>query len=163
MLPKCVLPSAKRAGRKNKHRADIQVLCNRWTAGERLELWDETCDAARVSRITNNKRDPEKANQRARVAAIAFAEDSLYGKASRVLSSKGLAPNTEETRRLLNEKHPDQPSPNTPEAIAMPIQLPADMKIRDILRSFPRGTACEPSGLRVENLTDAAEATLSEH
>ena len=34
MLPKCVLPSAKRAGAKITHRVDIQTLCNRWSAGK---------------------------------------------------------------------------------------------------------------------------------
>ncbi len=40
-----------------------------------------------------------------RLAAIRFAEDGLYGKACRVLTSSGLAPNNPETWKKLIEKH----------------------------------------------------------
>ena len=161
LLPKCVLPSAKRAGNHNQ-RVDITKLCNRWTAGNRLELWHEACQAAssRVRPRTSTKTSLAEQAKKARQAAIAFAEDGLYGKASRVLCSKGLAPNTEETKRLLTEKHPAQEPPVVPHSTSPALQLPSDFKLLDTLRSFPKGTACGPSGLRVEHLLEATEATL---
>jgi hypothetical protein len=159
MLPKCVLPSAKRAGKK-AHRVDIVTLCNRWAQGERLELWDEACRSAAKKSNLGRKSDDETDKQRVRQAAIAFAEDGLFGKACRVLSSKGLAPNSQETLRLLKEKHPSQPSPTCHEVPTEVLRLPADFNLREILRSFPRGTACGPSGLRADHLAEAAESTL---
>jgi hypothetical protein len=160
MLPKCVLPSAKRAGKRNTHIKDIVALCEKWDSGQHAELWTEACDNVKSKGPTSNKPVRTRAAQLTRQAAIAFAEDGLYGKASRVLSSKGLAPNTPETLKLLIDKHPAQPSPVVPHTEAEPLQRPPEMNIRAILSSFPKGTACGPTGLRVEHLTDAAEATL---
>ena len=38
MLPKCVLPSAKRAGCHN-HPVSIELLCNLWSKGHLSQLW----------------------------------------------------------------------------------------------------------------------------
>jgi hypothetical protein len=162
MLAKCVLPSAKRAGRKHTHRKSITDLCKQWVAGKRLELWEEAVKNSRKpttskAKIKNTKEETAKHNQ---MAAIAFAEEGLYGKACRVLSSKGLAPYSEETRLLLEEKHPKQAVPTIPEVEVPSLQLPTNFNIRETLRSFPNGTACGPSGLRVEHLLEACEASL---
>ena len=38
--------------------------------------------------------------------------------------------------------------------------LPPDFNILSVLRSFPKATACGPSGLRIQHLLNAAEVTL---
>ena len=40
------------------------------------------------------------------------------------------------------------------------IHVPPDFNISTVLRSFPKATACGPSGLRVQHLIDALDATL---
>jgi hypothetical protein len=159
MLPKCVLPSEKRGGKNNQHRQNVVSLCERWEAGDRLVLWSAAKENAKPKTGKQGTEDKRAAHQR-REAAAAFAEDGLYGKACRVLTSKGLAPNTPETRALLEKKHPKHTPPTVPEFTVPPMQLPTDFNIREALRTFPNGTACGPTGLRVEHLLSACEATL---
>jgi hypothetical protein len=164
MLPKCVLPSAKRAGRSKSHNINISGLCEQWESGDRLLLWEKACQNARkvpkTSCRTNNEEDKKRTARLTQAAAVSFAEDGLYGKACRVLCSKGLAPNNQETHRLLTKKHPEQPPPIIPEMVVPAAQLPPSFDITEMLRSFPNGTACGPSGLRVEHLLEACQASL---
>ena len=39
--------------------------------------------------------------------------------------------------------------------------LPQDFNILSVLHSFPKGTACGPSGLRIQHLLDSAQIHLS--
>ena len=102
MLPKCVLPSKKRGGKGERNHVDINKLCQRWLEGECIELWHE----ARRHQRPRTAYKKTKSEGLTAQAAIAFAEEGLYSKASRVLSSKGIAPNHETTRQLLEDKHP---------------------------------------------------------
>ena len=86
----------------------------------------------------------------------------MLGKACKVLSSSGIAPNTRETWNLLEQKHPRGPVPSHPE-IMLPsesFKLPPDLDIRSVLHQFPRDSACSPSGLRIQHLIEAAEVHL---
>eukprot|EP00731_Ephydatia_muelleri_P039251 Em1273g1a len=76
-------------------------------------------------------------------SAISLAQDGLYSKACQTLVSSDLAPNNDETWRLLVTKHPK-----------------AEINLMAILRSFPKLTAAGPSGLRIQHLIDAAEVPL---
>eukprot|EP00731_Ephydatia_muelleri_P011926 Em0006g820a len=80
-----------------------------------------------------------------------------------MLTSSGIAANNEETWELLKTKHPYVPIPSPP--INIPPQssvdlLPSDFNISAVLLSFPKDTSCGPSGLRVQHLLDASEASL---
>ena len=84
------------------------------------------------------------------------------GKACKVLTSSGIAPNIPETWNLLQQKHPKGPIPTLPDNTLPPgtTALPPEFNIMSVLRSFPRDTACGPSGLRIQHLIDAAEVHL---
>ena len=56
-----------------------------------------------------------------------------------------------------NKKHP--PTPPTAPLSAAPC-LPPDFDIMALLHSFPKDTACGPSGLRIHHLIEAAEVPL---
>ena len=59
MLAKCVLLTPPRQGRSNKHStaASIKLRCERWLAGERMELWVDG-PAARQRRRNSQRSDP---------------------------------------------------------------------------------------------------------
>ena len=82
-------------------------------------------------------------------SSISHAKNGLYGKACQVLNSSGIAPNNDSTWQLLKSKHPNAPPPVIPpcDTSENPPILPPDFNILSVLRSFPKATACGPSGL----------------
>ena len=93
-------------------------------------------------------------------SAINKVREGLLGNACQTLSSSGVAPNTPEN--LLQQKHPKGPIP-TPYNFILPSStslLPPEFDIMSVLLSFPKGTACGPSGLRIQHLIDSAEVHL---
>ena len=93
--------------------------------------------------------------------AVSLAREGLLSKACQVLTSSGLAPNNNTTWNLLVSKHPKGTPPTLPTAppSAAPC-LPPDFDIMALLHSFPKDTACGPSGLRIQHLIEAAEVPL---
>ena len=66
--------------------------------------------------------------------------------------SPGVAPNTPEVWDLLRQKHPRGPHSSLPISSSPPVNqvLPHDFNILSVLHSFPKGTACGHSGLRIQ-------------
>ena len=66
--------------------------------------------------------------------------------------SQGVAPNTPEVWDLLRQKHPRGPHSSQPISSSPPVNhvLPHDFNILSVLHSFPKGTACGHSGLRIQ-------------
>ena len=155
MLAKCVLPSVKRGGKSHKL-PDINRLCDRWSEGEQAALWAE----AKQHSVNIKPRKCMHSSEHARIsAAISLAEDGLYSKACRVLTSNGIASNTPETWQKLVMKHPNaEPPAEIPDTA--PLQLSNEFNLEAVLHSFPADTACGPSGLRVQHLLEANEASL---
>eukprot|EP00731_Ephydatia_muelleri_P024145 Em0016g416a len=89
-----------------------------------------------------------------------MARAGLFGKASRLLLSSGLAPNTDITWRLLLSKHPSCPPPVAPLIPSTPATIGPDFNMFAILHSFPKDTVADPSGLRIQHLLDAATIPL---
>ena len=60
------------------------------------------------------------------------------------------------------QKHPRGPHPSLPISSSPPVNhvLPHDFHILSVLHSFPKGTACGPSGLHIQHLLDAAQVHL---
>ena len=156
LLPKCVLVSSKRRGRRQTPMS-IGHLCNLWSQGQFDTLWEHATRQA-----TPRDRHPRQRSARqSNVTAISLAREGLYGKACQALTSTGIAPNTDTTWELLWSKHP-KGTPTTPsfEVLGTTI-LPQDFDMVSILRSFPKATACGLSGLRIQHLLDAAEVPVS--
>jgi hypothetical protein len=156
MLPKCVLPSIKRAGRNHKL-PDIGKLCDRWQSGDHLELWAE---AVRYAQKPGSAKVKVRSQKACHDAAITLAQNGLFSKACRVLTSSGIAPNTPTTWEKLLAKHPEEVPPTASDSVTTQIQLSSNFNLRAVLSSFPDDTACGPSGLRAQHLVDACEATM---
>ena len=88
------------------------------------------------------------------VSAISLAQDGLYGKACQALVSTSVAPNSEETWKLLLSKHPKCEQPTTSAAPKFDTSILSSV---NIMRSFPKLTAAGPIGHHVQHLIDAAE------
>ena len=154
MLPKCILPSAKRGGRHNKP-VPIEALCDLWLKDSFSELWRMAKARASPSNRLHHAKDSSSKQQVA--SAISLAQDGLYGKACQALVSTGVAPNSEETWK---SKHPKCEQPTTPAAPEFDTSIHSYVNIMAILRSFPKLTAVGPTGLRVQHLIDAAETSF---
>ena len=156
MLPKCLVSSPKRRGRHHKP-CSIEHLCDQWLKGEYHLLWQRA-----VSQTTGKFRQKQQEKNKRKVKnSVALAREGLLGKACQVLTSAGIAPNNNETWELIQSKHPKEPPPIPPAPSNPPIPiLSKDFSIMTVLRSFPKSTACGPSGLRIQHLLDTAEVPL---
>ncbi|KAL5477904.1 hypothetical protein EMCRGX_G024759 [Ephydatia muelleri] len=156
LLPKCCLPSAKRKGRHHKP-IDIKMLCDLWSRGQFGVLWRLAICHSKVGSATKSCNKSLRPRHK---YAISLAQDGLYSKACQVLTSSGIAPNTPQTWKLLESKHPQGPIPTHPKSFDLPVNIPYDLDIMAILRFFSKLTAAGPSGMRVQHLLDAATVPL---
>ena len=150
MLPKCLLLAPKHGGRHHKP-VPISHLCAQWSNGEFSALWN------RASNHLSSGPHPNPNHKSSAVqTAVSLAREGLLSKACQVLTSSSLAPNNNTTWNLLHPKG-TPPTPPTAPLSAAPC-LPPDFDA--LLHSFPKDTACGPSGLRKQHLIEAAEVPL---
>ena len=132
MLPKCVLPSAPRRGRRH-HPTDINLLCEAWECGQFTSLWARTKQHVSHHGPWSSPLDEDVKKI---TEAISLAKDGLLGKACQILTSSGLAPDTEDTWTQLSAKHPKSPPPVPPAHPPLPMTspiLPPDFNVLSIL------------------------------
>ena len=127
MLPKCVFPSSRRKG-KGKHMIPIESLCQDWKDGKELLLWAKA--VSRVSVKDYLRSDPDT-DKKKLASAIACAEEGLFSKACRILTSHGIAPNNDTMFKLLKSKHPYMPS-----LLPFPVCLPLYQLSNSLLPSI---------------------------
>ena len=153
MLLKCVLLAPKRAGRHHKP-VPISHLCAQWSKGEFSALWNRASNhhSPGPMRLTSNHKSSSVQT------AVSLAREGLLSKACQTLTSSSLAPDNNTTWNLLVSKHPKGTPPTPPSAplLAAP-HLPPNFNIMAVLHSFPKDTACGPSGLCIQHLIEAAE------
>ena len=151
-----LLITPKRAGRHHKP-VPISRLCAQWSKGEFSALWNRASNhhSPGPMRLTSNHKSSSVQT------AVSLARERLLSKACQTLTSSGLAPDNNTTWNLLVSKHPKGTPPTPPSAplLAAP-HLPPDFNIMAVLHSFPKDTACGPSGLRIQHLIEAAEVPL---
>ena len=148
--------------KKNDTVAFIKLRCERWLEGERMELWLDgpgaSQDHQRAIRNINNDKKIEKQQQR----CIELAADGQFSKATKALVSSGPLKRNPDLEKAMKEKHP--PAQREPDLsdLATPgrAQVPEfdNALIKKIIKSFPRGSAPGPSGLRAQHLKDAVRS-----
>ena len=146
MLPKCTLFAPKHCGRHHKP-CPIRDLCDLWSKGHLDVLWNQRSSKSASPPVSRNSGIQ---------TAISYAREGLFSKACQALLSSGLDPNNHATWNLLVSKHPKSPLLSPPSTPSAPLLLPPDFDLKAILHSFPKGTACGPSGLRVQHLIEVA-------
>ena len=151
MLPKCILFAPKRCGGHHKPRP-IRDLCDLWSKGHFDVLWNMASN-----KQSSKRASPLVSRNSGIQTAISYAREGLFSKACQaLLSSFFLAPNNQATWNVLVSKHPKSPLPSPPSTSSAPLFLPPDCDLKAILHSFPKGTACGPSGLRIQHLIEVA-------
>ena len=151
MFPKTclgVLPGGRAKQRRNQNLAANRL--ERWGLGERRGLWDEAVRGCQ-HKGPSSALDPE---QQQVEAAMQLARRGLPGKALQRLSGAKVAEPTPAVVGAMRSKFP--PRPPHQATSARPPPPPAnEAAAEDVLRavrSFPRGAAPGPSGLRPDFL-----------
>ena len=163
MLPKCILFAPPRQGKTNKNEtvAYIKLRCERWLAGERMELWLDGPGARQSRKSTRSSKtsDTEKRQQR----CIQLASDGQYAKATKALVSPCPLGRNAETEKAMHEKHPSaQEVPDLSDLAAPCRDIIPEFDgtfVRKMLKSFSRGSGPGPTGLRAQHLKDAVRST----
>ena len=166
MLPKCVLIAPPRQGKSHKSETSnfTKLRCERWLAGERRELW---ADGPGANRKRQKPKSPSPGSQacveRRHQRCLELAADGQYSKATSALVSSGLVERDKHSEQVMRDKHPTaQKTPCLADLVAPArSQVPEFDRplVRKMVKSFARGTAPGPSGLRAQHLKDAIRST----
>ena len=164
MLPKCVLFAPPRQGKSNKSNtlAFIKNRCERWLEGERMELWLDGPGMRlrrRNTKASKTSNQPDTDTEQRQQRCLELAADGQYSKAAKALVNPRPLERNEATEKSLQEKHPLAQSEVDLTDLAAPdrAQVPEfdGTQVKKMLKSFSRGTAPGPSGLRAQHLKDA--------
>ena len=165
MLTKCIL---KRKGRHHKQ-LSISKLCDLWEAGPVADLCTglqakaQTAGQGILSSLYQSPKSLLSECQRQIACSISLAQDGLLEEACRILCCNGIAKNSHSTFITLQSKHPTSPPPVALANSVLTSQsdvFPPDFNIISVIQTFAKGTACGPSGLRAQHISDALEATF---
>ena len=124
---------------------------------------DEEADPSRIT--FPHRTTPSDPNHSLAKRVSAKLEEGDYRGAVRIAcSEESIADITEETITLLKEKHPTPHSetsiPNPPQPADMhPLPVISEEVIIGAIRSFPRGSAGGPDGIRPQHLVDLTSAS----
>ena len=159
MLPKAVLRPAPRGGRRHRLQAAqfTQRRCARWLAGEREELWEAPPSTRRQR---TEEMDDEEARSARQSRCCALAAEGELSRACAALTSPPLLNNTGDVVAKLQAKHP-RAAPARPALVALGLPALAavpELGVEDVaraIRSFSRGSAAGPSGLRGDHQQEA--------
>jgi hypothetical protein len=153
MLPRCILFSPKRGGKQhwNERQREIRRRIRLWNEGKYLDLWNEALASQTAQGRGRRKKNPQ--NEAASQEAVNIrrslrcVQDGQYSKATKALTSLGIARTTPDVLQALRDLHPHQDAPtcsSTQEPSVTPVVLTPDQALH-ALRSFGEGTAPGPS------------------
>ena len=126
--------------------------CQRWLAGERMDLWEELRARPRATRSTA---DSTTATQHSRCCALA-AEGEL-SRACAALTEPAPLPPSQATFEQLSAHHPQSAMPDVSRlGPARPAAVPelSSEAVIGALKTFPRASAPGPSGLRADHIKE---------
>ena len=154
MLPKAVLVAPTRGGARHHQQAALATLrrCQRWLAGERMDLWEELRARPMATRSTA---DSTTATQHSRCCALA-AEGEL-SRACADLTEPARLPPSQATFEQLSAHHPQSAMPDVSRlGPARPAAVPelSSEAVIGALKTFPRASAPGPSGLRADHIKE---------
>ena len=162
IFPRVILP-ASRGPRQADARSQAKAVrerLHRWRQGQFRDLWDEAVKMTKVPvRAKKKAQEEEKSQQEKNVLrATRLVQEGQYARSLQSLTSAGMAQHTKETLKVMRDKHPSaqptpifQPESNTPQMVFSQAQVFKGIK------SFRRGSAPGPSGLRAEHLKVATK------
>ena len=158
MLPKCVLRTSRRGGKRHRKRSEVETktLCSRWLEGQRDMLWQQGFVPRRNKKQNTEKISPEV---RDRVAEL-VAQGQLH-KACSALVNKPPVETTPEVIREMKSKHPVERAPidwsrlrNIHSSAAPTVEEDC---VQRMIMSFAKGSGGGPSGLKPQHIKDALQ------
>ena len=163
MFAKCILPAVKSRPDITQARA-VRDRLARWRAGEYAALWREAVDMTR-KRGKQRRKTQQQEQQSLKVKnaqrSKRLAQEGEYTRAVQALTSAGLADHTPATIRAMRDKHPTA-QPSTFQSSDTSPQLAFTAKqVQRAIKSFRKGSAPGPDGLRAEHLKVAIKSTPS--
>ena len=163
MLPKCILLSPTVSNRRD-WRITLQLVRERlrlWSQGSFDELWDAVLEEAdKIRGVNRSTASANISDVNVRRSKRAL-EDGQCRKAIQALSSRGLAPDNDQTFQALLDLHPQSPSPSLPSSSVPPSATFTASTVLVAVDSFPKGSSPGPSGLRPSHLHEAAHCPSS--
>ena len=169
MFCRAILPAGRgpRQGDSYSQAKQVKDRLRRWGRGEYRALWDEAVQltkvpprARRQRRRTGEPEVVEKAQvEKNAERAAKLAQEGQYTRGLQTLTSHGMADNSRATVEQMRAKHPqaDQAAPFQPTSTAQQISF-SQKDVHQAAKSFRRGSAPGPSGLRPEHLKVALKA-----
>ena len=166
LLPKLVLRSPPRAGRKKRYLvgALLQDRLKQWMSGTGIsDLWCAACAEGALFRSSTSSTTENLASSNNR-RAIRWASEGRYGNALQALGSLGVASfdNASAKEELLRRhpqsellrRHPQSELPSPSPSVPAPLTVQPSI-VLSALHSFQRGTSPGSSALRPQHLLDA--------
>ena len=168
IISKCVL-RAKRKGEAQtaqSYAAEVRVRIQRWRNGEAGALWREAVKAQKAGQKGKRKKkgrrvqtDEESQDQENAIRAMKLVQEGQYSRAAKALVSRGIDQNSAEAKAEMRRKHPAAKATEIPEGNipSPPIRI-SPTQVKKAIRSFKKGTAPGPDGMRPEHLKEALAA-----
>ena len=169
MLPKCVLRTSGRGGKKHRAQIDAETkrLCKDWVEGQRAQLWRQS--RSLLSRNRRRRSQAKSMDQSGRnERAIQLTKEELLSKACAALVNGPPAIVTEAIKVEMRNKHPAAREEDTGRTAGLREVHPAAARllstdeVKKSVRKFPKGSGGGPSGLRPQHLKDALVGGLED-
>ena len=157
MSAKCLLASPP-SGRRLRWYEIFRLVKKRlarWLDGDLPALWTEAVAGGHTLGIRMNRFRPASLQSHNIRRAKQAVQDGQYSKAIKALSSAGLATPSDDILQEMLQKHPQADLPSLPpDPVPSPYSL-SEAAVLKAVRSFPKGSASGPSGLRPSHLREA--------
>ena len=133
----------------------VKGRLQRWFAGDLGSLWLEACASGHSlsKRVDSSASTSSQRSNNVRRAKLAVQD----GQAIQALTSEGLAPPSPSVIQEMVDKHPQAPVPVLPPDPVPPSVKVSERVVHQGVKSFPKGSAPGPSGLRPSHLRSPAD------
>ncbi len=155
LLAKCVLVSPA-SGHRLRWRDILKLVNSRWLDEDQETLWQEAISALTKRSVSLPPNGTNTTGQERNVRhAKSMAQDGLYSKSIQALTSTGLANPSDTILDEIKSKHPQGPPASAPPDPPPPSATISESTVLKCSKSFPKGSAPGPSGLRPSHLQEA--------
>ena len=151
-ISKCVLRSSNRVGKKHKQQPERLILTRfeRWKNGDYAGLWFEAVTMEQAKKMNHDSMETLAAR------AKSLCLQGQFGRAAKILSSDGVAPDNKETLNELMILHPaEEVPPRETDDYSSYFYQFDEASVFKQLQSFSNFTAAGPSKMYPEHLLQA--------
>ena len=172
IISKCILRAKGRGESQTAQSfaAEVKLRIQRWRQGEVGELWKEAVKAVKAQKKGADKKGRRKKDRVAETAeekqtkqnaerSTKLMQEGQFSRAAKALTSRGIDQHSEQAKAEMRAKHPTGRPTEIPagDIPAPPIRISAS-QVKKAIKSFKKGTAPGPDGMRPEHLKEALAA-----